>query len=159
MCLSLLLGWCHLTERPYQGRISLATQCKAGPRWQCWRRREHILGRFPCQPPEVRPICPTALLPMFQDSADTVAMICHSIDVVKNAAVHTMRELEFRSVPFTCCEQTSTAFLIYAFCIRWGVLIWSTKLVDGRVCDLHLRRSSVSRLCTQLFARWSAVTL
>jgi len=123
MCLSLPLGWRHLTERPYQGRISLATQCKAGPRWQCWRRREHILGRFPCQPPEVRPICPTALLPMFQDSADTVAMICHSIDVVKNAAVHTVRELEFRSVPFTCCEQTSTAFLIKGF--LYSMVYWS----------------------------------
>jgi len=37
------------------------------------------------QPPEVRLICPTALLPMFQDSAHTVAMICHSLDIVKNA--------------------------------------------------------------------------
>ena len=40
------------------------------------------------QPSEVRAICPTVLLPMFQESAHTVAMIRHSIDVVKTAVNH-----------------------------------------------------------------------
>ncbi|KAI0241982.1 hypothetical protein LSAT2_015270, partial [Lamellibrachia satsuma] len=40
------------------------------------------------QPPEARVICPTALFPLFLDSAQTVAMIRHSLDVVKNAVEH-----------------------------------------------------------------------
>ncbi|KAI0226537.1 hypothetical protein LSAT2_022957, partial [Lamellibrachia satsuma] len=40
------------------------------------------------QPPEARVICPTALFPLFMDSAHTVAMIRHSLDVVKNAVEH-----------------------------------------------------------------------
>ena len=39
-------------------------------------------------PREARPISLTAQLPMFHDSAHTVAMICHSIDVVKTAVEH-----------------------------------------------------------------------
>lgn len=33
-------------------------------------------------------ITPTALLPLFQESAHTVAMIRHSMDVVRNAVMH-----------------------------------------------------------------------
>ena len=40
------------------------------------------------QPPEVRPISLTALLPMIRDSAHTVAMIRHSIDVMKTVVEH-----------------------------------------------------------------------
>ena len=40
------------------------------------------------QPPLPRTISPTALLPLFLDSAHTVAMIRHSMDVVKNAVEH-----------------------------------------------------------------------
>jgi len=35
-----------------------------------------------------RAICPTALLPLFLESAHTVAMIKHSMDVVRNAVEH-----------------------------------------------------------------------
>ena len=37
-------------------------------------------------------ITPTALLPLFQESAHTVAMIKHSMDVVKSAVEHLNRE-------------------------------------------------------------------
>jgi len=37
------------------------------------------------QPPGARVVCPTSLLPLFLESAHTVAMIRHSMDVVKNA--------------------------------------------------------------------------
>ena len=40
------------------------------------------------QPQLARTISPTALLPLFLDSAHTVAIIRHSMDVVKNAVVH-----------------------------------------------------------------------
>ncbi|KAJ8385469.1 hypothetical protein AAFF_G00185650 [Aldrovandia affinis] len=40
------------------------------------------------QPPDARVICPTSLLPLFLESAHTVAMIRHSMDVVKNAVEH-----------------------------------------------------------------------
>ena len=40
------------------------------------------------QPQLARTISPTALLPLFLDSAHTVAMIRHSMDVVKNAVEH-----------------------------------------------------------------------
>ena len=40
------------------------------------------------QPQLARVISPTALLPLFLDSAHTVAMIRHSMDVVKNAVKH-----------------------------------------------------------------------
>ena len=40
------------------------------------------------QPQLARTISPTTLLPLFLDSAHTVAMIRHSVDVVKNAVVH-----------------------------------------------------------------------
>ena len=40
------------------------------------------------QPQLTRTINPTALLPLFLDSAHTVAMIQHSMDVVKNAVEH-----------------------------------------------------------------------
>ena len=39
-------------------------------------------------PPETEPICPSALLRMFQESAHRVAMIRHSIDIVNNAVQH-----------------------------------------------------------------------
>ena len=35
---------------------------------------------------------PTALLPLFQESAHTVAMIKHSMDMVKSAVEHLNRE-------------------------------------------------------------------
>ena len=40
------------------------------------------------QTPGDRIITPTALLPLFQECAHTVAMIKHSMDVVKNAVEH-----------------------------------------------------------------------
>ena len=40
------------------------------------------------QPQLARTISPTSLLPLFLDSAHTVAMIRHSMDVVKNAVEH-----------------------------------------------------------------------
>ena len=40
------------------------------------------------QPQLARTISPTALLPMFLDSAHTVTMIRHSMDVVKNVVEH-----------------------------------------------------------------------
>ena len=40
------------------------------------------------QPPDGRVICPTSLLPLFLESAHTVAMVRHSMDVVKNAVEH-----------------------------------------------------------------------
>ena len=44
------------------------------------------MGRISCQPPAT--ICPTTLFPLFLDSAHTVAMTQHSLDVVKNAVEH-----------------------------------------------------------------------
>ena len=65
----------------------MARARKAGHRGKHWVRREHIVvsGR---QPQLARTISPTALLPLFLDSAHTVAMIRHSVDVVKNAVEH-----------------------------------------------------------------------
>ncbi|KAG1664155.1 hypothetical protein GQR58_019968 [Nymphon striatum] len=40
------------------------------------------------QPPDARAICTTSLLPLFLESAHTVAMVRHSMDVVKNAVEH-----------------------------------------------------------------------
>jgi hypothetical protein len=40
------------------------------------------------QPPEDHAICPSALLPLFLESAHTVAMIKHSMDVIWNAVEH-----------------------------------------------------------------------
>lgn len=40
------------------------------------------------QPPNAGFICPTSLLPLFMESAHTVAMIRHSMEIVKNAVEH-----------------------------------------------------------------------
>ena len=40
------------------------------------------------QPPDARVICPTSLLPLFLESSHTVAMIRHSMDLVKKTVEH-----------------------------------------------------------------------
>jgi len=51
-------------------------------------RKYHELHTIDNQEPHDRIITPTALLPLFQESAHTVAMIRHSMDVVKGAVEH-----------------------------------------------------------------------
>ena len=40
------------------------------------------------QTEEIRAVCPTVLLPLFQESAHTVAMIKHSLDVIRKSVEH-----------------------------------------------------------------------
>ena len=53
------------------------------------------------QDPKQPVITPTSLLPLFQESAHTVAMIRHSIDVVRNAVQH----LNPGQTPVLTCDQ------------------------------------------------------
>ena len=57
----------------------------------------HARHQYPKQPV----ITPTSLLPLFQESAHTVAMIRHSIDVVRNAVQH----LNPGQTPVLTCDQ------------------------------------------------------
>ena len=57
----------------------------------------HARHQYPKQPV----ITPTSLLPLFQESAHTVAMIRHSIDVVRNAVQH----LNPGQSPALTCDQ------------------------------------------------------
>ena len=57
----------------------------------------HAMHQYPKQPV----ITPTSLLPLFQESAHTVAMIIHSIDVVRNAVQHLNPGL----TPVLTCDQ------------------------------------------------------
>ena len=57
----------------------------------------HARHQYPKQPV----ITPTSLLPLFQESAHTVAMIRHSIDVVRNAVQH----LNPVQTPVLTCDQ------------------------------------------------------
>ena len=92
------------------------------------------------QPPEVRPISPTALLPMFHDSAHTVAMIRHSIDVVKTAVEH----LNPGQAPVVTFDQPLFAL---AKQIQWK---WPEKYGEDKVVmmfgGLHIEMAALKTL-------------
>ena len=47
-------------------------------------------------PPTESDVCLTSMLPLFHDSTNSVAMICHAMNVVKNAVEDSLMDFHLR---------------------------------------------------------------
>ena len=93
------------------------------------------------QPPQmVHVMCPTALLPLFQESAHTVAMIRHAMDVVQNAVGH----LNPKQTPVLAVDQPLFAL---AKQIQWK---WPQKYGEDKLVvmfgGLHIEMAALKML-------------
>lgn len=92
------------------------------------------------QPPPTRVICPTALLPLFLESAHTVAMIRHSMAVIRDAVQH----LNPGQTPVITCDQPLFA-LAKQIQWKWPEVYGEDKMVV-LFGGLHIKMAALKTL-------------
>ena len=87
-------------------RLALTTESFVGGdmiSWSAYNARHQAL------PPSESDVCLTSMLPLFREAANSVAIICHTMNVVKNA-VELLIQVRYQS-SHVCASQKNTVEL------------------------------------------------